>query len=81
MIFYLDPQQFINTSAAIDLSLPLSATPENPRAWYVDAPRMEPVRANGFVGSVAEGGAVNFRDIFFNPHGHIRAFGANVDPK
>ncbi len=70
MIFYLDPQQFINTSAAIDLSLPLSATPENPRAWYVDAPRMEPVRANGFVGSVAEGGAVNFRDIYFNPHGH-----------
>ena len=31
---------------------------------------MEPVRANGFVGSVLEGGAVNFRDIFFNPHGH-----------
>jgi kynurenine formamidase len=26
--------------------------------------------ANGFVGSVAEGGAVNFRDIYFNPHGH-----------
>ncbi len=70
MIFYLDSQQFIDTSAAIDLSLALRAAPDNPRAWYVDAPRMEPVRANGFVGSVAEGGAVNFRDIFFNPHGH-----------
>ncbi len=70
MIFYLNPQQFIDTSAAIDLSLALRATAENPRAWYVDVPRMEPVRANGFVGSVAEGGAVNFRDIFFNPHGH-----------
>ena len=70
MIFYLDPQQFIDTSTAIDLSLALRATAENPRAWYVDAPRMEPVRANGFIGSVAEGGAVNFRDIFFNPHGH-----------
>ncbi|MEY4287847.1 MAG: hypothetical protein RL511_1936 [Bacteroidota bacterium] len=70
MIFYLDPQHFIDTTTAIDLSLPLRATQENPRAWYVDAPRMEPVRANGFVGSVAEGGAVNFRDIFFNPHGH-----------
>jgi kynurenine formamidase len=70
MIFYLDPQHFIDTSAAIDLSMPLRATSDNPRAWYVDAPRMEPVRANGFVGSVAEGGAVNFRDVFFNPHGH-----------
>lgn len=70
MIFYLDPQHFIDTSAPIDLSLALSASADNPRAWYVDAPRMEPVRANGFVGSVAEGGAVNFRDVFFNPHGH-----------
>ncbi|MFN5373708.1 MAG: cyclase family protein, partial [Flavobacteriia bacterium] len=70
MIFYLDPQHFIDTSAPIDLSLALSASPDNPRAWYVDAPRMEPVRANGFIGSVAEGGAVNFRDVFFNPHGH-----------
>jgi arylformamidase len=70
MIFYLDPQHFIDTSAAIDLSLALSANEENPRAWYVEAPRMEPVRANGFIGSVSEGGAVNFRDVFFNPHGH-----------
>jgi len=70
MIFYLDPQHFIDTSTPIDLSLALSASADNPRAWYVEPPRMEPVRANGFIGSVAEGGAVNFRDIFFNPHGH-----------
>lgn len=70
MIFYLDQQQFIDTNAAIDLSMALRASSKNPKAWYVDAPRMEPVRANGFVGSVAEGGAVNFRDIYFNPHGH-----------
>ena len=70
MIFYLNPQQFIDTNTAFDLSLPLSATKENPRAWYVDAPRIEPVRANGFIGSIAEGGAVNFRDVYFNPHGH-----------
>lgn len=44
--------------------------PEGPRAWYVGAPRFEPVRANGFVGAVAEGGSVNFRDLAFNPHGH-----------
>lgn len=70
MIFYLNPQQFIDTTRAHDLSMPLRATSENPRAWYVAPPRIEPVRANGFVGSVAEGGAVNFRDVYFNPHGH-----------
>jgi kynurenine formamidase len=54
----------------LDISLPLSDTSENPRAWYVDAPEFEPVRANGYIGSIKEGGSVNFRNIFFNPHGH-----------
>ena len=31
---------------------------------------MRPVRGDGFVGAVAEGGSVNFRDVAFNPHGH-----------
>ncbi len=70
MIFYFNQKQFIDTSLALDISMPLSANSDNPRAWYVDEPRMEPVRANGFIGSVLEGGAVNFRDIYFNPHGH-----------
>lgn len=70
MIFYLNQKQFIDTSKPLDISMSLRAASDNPRAWYVDAPRIEPVRANGFVGSVLEGGAVNFRDIFFNPHGH-----------
>lgn len=39
-------------------------------AWYVSPMKVEPVRANGFLGSVAEGGDVNFRDVQFNPHGN-----------
>ena len=31
---------------------------------------MVPVRGEGFVGAVAQGGSVNFREITFNPHGH-----------
>ncbi|MGB1076484.1 MAG: cyclase family protein [Flavobacteriales bacterium] len=54
----------------IDISIPLAAGEGKTSAWYVEPIRMEPVRANGFVGSVQEGGAVNFRDIYFNPHGH-----------
>jgi kynurenine formamidase len=70
MRLYLSKSEFIETSEAIDLSMSLQASTENVRAWYVDPPRMEPVRANGFIGSIKEGGSVNFRDVFFNPHGH-----------
>ena len=70
MRLYLTTTQFIETSELIDLSMTLQSSPENVRAWYVDPPRMEPVRANGFIGSIEEGGSVNFRDVYFNPHGH-----------
>ena len=55
----------------VDLSLVLAGNGKpNPSAWYVAHPSMQPVRGDGFVGAVAEGGSVNFRDVTFNPHGH-----------
>jgi len=60
----------IDLSKGLDISIPLTNSEENPRAWYVKPPRYEPVMENGWVGEVAQGGAVNFRNIFFNPHGH-----------
>ena len=56
------------TEKGIDISI--SMNPKGPRAWYVEPMRIEPVRSEQFLGSVAEGGAVNFRDVYFNPHGH-----------
>ena len=70
MRLFLEDGSWIDTSEGIDCSLPLEASDRNPRAWYVDPPVIEPVRANGWTGSVAEGGSVNFRNVFFNPHGH-----------
>jgi arylformamidase len=70
MKLYIQPKQYIETTEGQDLSIELTNKSTNPRAWYVDLPVFEPVRANGFVGAVAEGGSVNFRNIFFNPHGH-----------
>lgn len=55
-------------SKPIDISIPLH--PDGPRAWYVDKMTIEPVMTDRFTGSVAKGGAVNFRNIAFNPHGH-----------
>jgi kynurenine formamidase len=68
MKFYLDKDWFIDTTAFIDLSIGVST--HGVRAWYLNSPRISPVMENGFVGSVELGGAVNFRDIYFNPHGH-----------
>lgn len=60
----------VNLSKGIDLSIPLSNDDKNPLAWYVKPPQFTPVMEDGWVGSVEKGGAVNFRNIFFNPHGH-----------
>lgn len=70
MKLYLTSETFIETSQPIDISLPLSNTDNNPKAWYVENPVFEPVRTEHYTGSIKEGGSVNFRNIFFNPHGH-----------
>jgi len=54
----------------IDISIPMKAGNDTVNAWHVDDLRIEPVRNEHFLGSVAEGGHVNFRDIYFNPHCH-----------
>ena len=60
----------VDLSKPIDISIPLEAGPGKLSAWYVPPVKIEPVRTSEWVGDVNEGGAVNFRNIFFNPHGH-----------
>lgn len=59
----------IDLSQGIDLSLAIQ-TGQSASAWYVDPVEIDPVRNGPWIGSVQEGGAVNFRNIRFNPHGH-----------
>ena len=60
----------IDLSDPIDISIPLEAGPGKLSAWYVPPVRIEPVKTADWVGDVNQGGSVNFRDIYFNPHGH-----------
>ena len=60
----------INLSNPIDISIPLRASKNNVNAWYLDEPKIEPVIAEDWVGSVAKGASVNFNSIWFNPHAH-----------
>lgn len=57
-------------SAAIDVSIPLSDTDQNPIAWYLDKPIIEPVKLDDWVGAVRNGSSTNFNTISFNPHAH-----------
>jgi len=65
-----DKNYNIDLSNPIDISISLKSGAGNLTAWYCDFPRFEPVMTEKFTGSVKLGGAVNFKDIYFNPHGH-----------
>ncbi|MBD0830875.1 cyclase family protein [Aestuariibaculum sediminum] len=53
-----------------DISIPIKEHP-TVSAWYVDPPKIEPVVMDDkWVGLVSEGAAVNFNNVWFNPHAH-----------
>lgn len=60
----------VNLSKPIDISLPLSASIDNVNAWYLEAPKIDPVVDGSYIGSVARGASTNFNTIQFNPHSH-----------
>jgi kynurenine formamidase len=71
MILHLNETDFINTGKPIDLSIELRAEEDSLKAWGQGSPIITPVRDGNFIGSIAEGGVVNFKNISFNPHAHI----------
>ena len=60
----------IDLSKPIDISIPLTASTENPIAWYLNEPKIEPVKDGDWIGKVSEGASINFNSIEFNPHAH-----------
>lgn len=60
----------VDLTKPIDISIPLKSGNENLTAWYVNPPLFKAVESEFFTGDVNKGGSVNFRDIYFNPHGH-----------
>lgn len=70
MIFKTEQGKTIDLNRGTDLSIPLSNDSKNPLAWQMNPPEFEPVKGDGWIGLVKEGAAVNFRNLFFNPHAH-----------
>lgn len=69
-IQYKDQELQIDLSKPLDISLTLRGDEKNPVAWYLKAPRIEPVKEGAWVGKVSEGASTNFNNVYFNPHGH-----------
>ncbi len=69
-IQYHNQNYKVDLSKPLDISIPLRASKENVNAWYIDAPTIEPVKQDNWVGSVSKGASTNFNNIIFNPHGH-----------
>ena len=63
-------QYRIDLSKPIDISIPLSNGLANPNAYYADAPTIETIKAEKFIGSVNLGGSVNYKKIQITPHGN-----------
>ncbi|MBC7425324.1 MAG: cyclase family protein [Bacteroidia bacterium] len=59
----------VDLSTATDISLGIKRE-GNVNAYYLDEPTFEPFRAEGFTGSIAEGGSVNCEKLTFYPHGN-----------
>lgn len=60
----------VNLSQYFDISIPMGGSKTGVRAWYLDSPVIKPVQDGDFIGEVAKGSSVNFRNIEFNPHAH-----------
>ncbi len=61
----------IDLSKPLDISIPIDVSKQQLNAWYLEGPKITPVRSEDWVGSVAQGADVNFNNIYFNPHAHI----------
>lgn len=60
----------IDLSKPLDISIPIRASKTNVNAWYLEEPKIEPVKSGDWIGSVEKGADVNFNNIMFNPHAH-----------
>lgn len=65
-----DQYYSIDLSKGINISFSLQNEPNLPKAFYAPDFKTEAVRTDTFVGSTEEGGILNFKNIFVNPHGN-----------
>jgi kynurenine formamidase len=68
----------VDLDRPIPISIPIKNGNKNPNCYWADQVKFEIIKTEGFVGSVAEGGSVNYQKLQITPHGngtHTEGFG------
>ena len=60
----------VNLAKPIDISIPLSADKKSVNAFGAPPFEVSPVKEGSFIGSVKEGGHLNYFNVKLNPHGN-----------
>ncbi len=77
-IQYQDQLFTIDLSKPLDLSVTLKEGQDNPNCYWAEPVVFETIKNGDFVGSVAQGGSVNYKKVLFTPHGngtHTECYG------
>ena len=61
---------FADLSKPNDIGIVLRDGSDNPNCFFADHPKIKPYVSGDFVGDISAGSPVNFKDVFFNPHGN-----------
>lgn len=72
----------VDLSQPISISIPIKEGEENPNCYWADPVKFETIKAGNFIGSVADGGPVNYQKLHLTPHGngtHTEGFGHITD--
>lgn len=67
----------VNLNQPIPISIPIKNGNKNPNCYQTDDVSFETIKAEGFIGSVTEGGQVNYQKLTITPHGngtHIEGY-------
>lgn len=82
LIDHNNKQYKCNLSKPFDISIPLKNGDDNPNCFWADPVKISTIRSGDFVGSVAEGGSVNYQKVTITPHGngtHTECYGHIAD--
>ena len=77
-VTFSNRQYTVDLNQPYDISLPLQAGNENPNCYWAEPVKMETIRSGDFIGSVREGGSVNYQKLSITPHGngtHTECYG------
>jgi kynurenine formamidase len=79
-IIEINDQLTVTTDLArpIDISIPINQGAGNPNCYWAEEVKFNTIRSTDFVGSVKEGGSVNYQSVTLTPHGngtHTECYG------